>query len=149
MITRPDIVVFSPDDKIQLIVEVKSKQQTSDAWAAQLRRNLITHAILPRAPYFLLATPDFLRLWRDTQDVDERQADVKVQTTAVLRPYLSHWGNAFPDEQSFELLIKTWLSNLVHSHLEKHEAPSELGWVFDTGLYDSIRHGHVERQTSA
>jgi hypothetical protein len=64
MRARPDIVVVSPDGRIQLVVEVKNHPGASEEWAADFRRNLVDHSILPQAEYFLLALPDHLFLRR-------------------------------------------------------------------------------------
>jgi hypothetical protein len=146
MSSRPDIVVYSPDDRIQLVVEAKNTKHDSDTWAEQYRHNLLTHAMLPRAKYFMLATPNHLRLWRDAAAHTETGADYKAATQEVLRPYLGHWGDSFPDPSSFELLLKTWLTNLINSRFPSEEAPAELQWLVESGLLDAIRNGHVEHQ---
>jgi len=149
MIPKPDLLVYSPANELQLVVEVKTKRGASDEWASRLRRNLIAHSIVPKAKFFLLALPDHLWLWRDTQNPEDVPPDFKVPTRDVLRPYLRHWPEDFPTENTFELLVKSWLSDITHSHLSKEAVPSELRWLFDSGLYDSIRFGNVERETFA
>jgi hypothetical protein len=54
---RSDIVAYSPDHHRVLVVECKGRKETSPQNAALLRRNLLTHALIPDAPYFLLAFP--------------------------------------------------------------------------------------------
>jgi hypothetical protein len=149
MNSKPDLLVYSPTDELQLVVEVKNKRGASDQWASRLRRNLVAHSIIPKAKFFLLALPEHLWLWRDTQSLEDVPPDFKVATRDVLRPYLRHWPKDFPSENTFELLVKSWLSDLTHSHLSKESVPSELRWLFDSGLYDSIRLGNVERETFA
>jgi len=61
---RVDIAVYSKDDQLQLVVEVKSKTAATADWAARMRRNLAAHLAIPNAPFFLLALPDHFYLWR-------------------------------------------------------------------------------------
>ena len=65
MIQVPDIAVYSPNNELQLIVEVKNKIGATPEWAANMRRNLSIHSIVPYSPYFLLALPDYFYLWKD------------------------------------------------------------------------------------
>jgi hypothetical protein len=149
MIFKPDLVVYSPMEELQLVVEVKTKRGASDEWASRLRRNLIAHSIVPKAKFFLLALPEYLWLWRDTHTANDVPADFKVPTRDVLGPYLHYWPQDFPTESTFELLVKSWLSDLTNTHLSKETVPPELRWLFDSGLYESIRFGNVERETFA
>ena len=56
---QADIAVYDPDGQLQLVVEIKNRLGASAEWAARLRHNLLVHSFIPRAPYFLLALPDF------------------------------------------------------------------------------------------
>ena len=42
-----------------------------------------------------------------------------------------------------ELLTSSWLSALAVSQVSRGEVP-ELDWIFDSGLYDSIKDGSVK-----
>ena len=70
---RADIVVFGPDARPQLLVEVKNRSAASPEWAAQLRRNLAVHFGLTSTPYFLLALPDIFYFWRNAEGDQPRQ----------------------------------------------------------------------------
>ncbi len=59
-----DIAVYSRDDKLQLVVEVKNRVKATASWAAHMRRNMVAHLDMPRSPFFLLALPDHFYLWR-------------------------------------------------------------------------------------
>jgi len=110
-----DIVVYSPDDQIQLVVEVKSEKGATDIWAAEMRRNLITHAAVPRSKFFLLALPDHFYLRRDSVSTDVVPADYKVWAREALRLYLENMTPKEVSGESFELLVRSWLSDLINS----------------------------------
>lgn len=143
-----DFVVHSPDDRIQLVVEVKSMNGASDEWAAKMRRNLLAHSMIPRSRFFLLALPEFFYLWRDNIAIESVPADYKVRARDALSHYVDDIDLEELSEPGFELLISSWLNHLVSSRITKDAAP-ELSWVFDSGLYESINGGSVETETAA
>ena len=138
-----DIAVYSPDDQLKLIVEVKSYRNATDEWAAKLRRNLLGDGFLPASEFFLLVLPEYSYLWRRCESLDAIPADYKFSTKDVLQ---LQGDAANPEKLSsfgLELLTSSWLNALAVSPLSKREAP-ELDWVFDSGLYDSIKDGSVK-----
>lgn len=137
-----DIAVYSPDDQLKLIVEVKSYRNATDEWAAKLRRNLLGDGFIPASEFFLLVLPEYSYLWRRCESLDAVQADYKFSTKDVLQLR----GDAANSERlssvGLELLTSSWLNALAVSQVSREEAP-ELDWIFDSGLYDSIRGGSV------
>jgi hypothetical protein len=51
-----DFVACDRDSRVVLLAEAKSRGGASERWAARLRRNMLSHGILPWAKYFLIAT---------------------------------------------------------------------------------------------
>ena len=138
-----DIAVYSPDDRLKLVVEVKSYKNATDEWAAKLRRNLLVDGFIPASEYFLLVLPEHSYLWRRCESLDAVPADYKLSTKDVLQ---LRGEAANPEElNSFglELLTSSWLNALAVSQVSREEMP-ELDWVFDSGLYDSIKDGSVK-----
>ena len=138
-----DIAVYSPDDQLKLIVEVKSYRNATDEWAAKLRRNLLGDGFIPASEFFLLVLPEYSYLWSRCESLDAIPADYKFSTKDVLQ---LRGDAANPEKLSsfgLELLTSSWLNALAVSPLSKEEAP-ELDWVFDSGLYDSIKDGSVK-----
>jgi hypothetical protein len=83
---RADVAVYSPDGKLQLVVEIKNRPGASAEWVAQMRRNLLVHAVIPPSPYFLLALPDFFYLWIDARSVHELASpDYQIQAQRAQR----------------------------------------------------------------
>jgi hypothetical protein len=59
-----DIVVYAPDRRPVLAVEIKEGRHVSAREAADLRHNLLAHGLLPDYAFFLLVYPTNLFLWR-------------------------------------------------------------------------------------
>ena len=138
-----DIAVYSPDDRLKLIVEVKSYRNATDEWAAKLRRNLLVDGFIPASEFFLLVLPEYSYLWRRCESLDAVPADYKFSTKDVLQ---LRGDTANPDKLSsfsLELLTSSWLNALAVSQVSRGELP-ELDWIFDSGLYDSIKDGLVK-----
>ena len=138
-----DIAVYSPDDRLKLIVEVKSYRNATDEWAAKLRRNLLADGFIPASEFFLLVLPEYSYLWRSCESLDAVPADYKFSTKDVLQ---LRGDTANPDKLSsfgLELLTSSWLNALAVSQVSRGEVP-ELDWIFDSGLYDSIKDGSVK-----
>ncbi|CAN5605819.1 hypothetical protein BH24GEM3_BH24GEM3_24740 [soil metagenome] len=145
---RADIIVTSADHTPQLVVEVKNRTDMSPEWAARLRRNLFAHAAVLPTPFFMLALPDRFYLWKGEHTSGDAPADYVIDASDLLRPYSG--GNGAGEESSsgyaLELMISSWLHDLLRA---EHLAPDErLAWLFDSGLYDAIRHGAVHTEAS-
>lgn len=138
-----DIAVYSPDDRLKLIVEVKSYRNATDEWAAKLRRNLLVDGFIPPSEYFLLVLPEHSYLWRKRESIDAVPADYKFSTKDVLQ---LREDAANPDKLSsfgLEVLTSSWLNALAISKISRGEVPG-LNWLFDSGLYESIKNGSVK-----
>src|SRR5215216_3652568 len=65
--TGIDFVAYDPEGRVLLLAEAKSRHGTSESWAARLRRNMLSHGMLPWSKYFLIATPERIYLWKQPQ----------------------------------------------------------------------------------
>ena len=138
-----DIAVYSPDDRLKLIVEVKNYRNATDEWASKLRRNLLAHGFFPASEYFLLVLPEYSYLWRRRESHDAVPADYKFSTKDVLQ---LRGDTSEPDRLSsfgLEVLTSSWLNALAVSQISRGEVPG-LDWIFDSGLYESIKNGSVK-----
>ena len=144
-IRRVDIAVYSPDRKLQLIVEIKNKLGASAEWVTRMRHNLLTHSFIPHGPYFLLVLPDFFYLWTDTMPVNNlAEPDYKIEATEVLAPYLkSNQSLNDISRYGLELLIMSWLEDIVRTELQRDTVDPSLQWLFDSGLYEAVTRGSV------
>lgn len=140
-----DIAVYSPDDGLQLIVEVKNRPQTSAEWAVRFRRNLLTHQAIPPAKYFLLALPDRLYLWKDAWNQEEAPPNYTVRTWEALRDYLASW-NEQPQhlgEETLELALASWLRDVANSTRKLRPDSEADRMLVESGLYNAIKSGEV------
>jgi hypothetical protein len=148
---RADVAVYSPDRKLQVVVEVKKSARINAGplkqRATQIHRNLLAHAGLPKAAYFLLAIlPGYFYLWKEDHVANlDRQPDYEINANEILKPYFD--GLSVPPEHAndFELekLVSSWLSDVA-----KSPPPTDktLQWLQDSGLYESLKDGLVEIQ---
>jgi hypothetical protein len=145
-----DIVVYSQDNKPQLVVEVKKRRRNGvkpKAWATRIRRNLVVHSGIPSAPYFLLAVmPGHFYLWKDGDPTDpNKPPDFEINTLEALKPYFDRLSKS-PDQASeyeLEAVVTSWLKDIVGS-----KRRSGQGWLYDSGLFRVIRNGSVVMQAA-
>ncbi|MGL5941158.1 MAG: hypothetical protein ACRC2S_12320 [Waterburya sp.] len=140
-----DLLVDNSNGQPILIVEVKSKTNTSSEWAAKLRRNILAHEILPKVPYFLLVFPDKFYLWVNNTEVNltEEKPDYTIDANPILQPYFKRIGiqDNHIRQQSLELIIASWLNELIYS--EETDEKQSQSWLIESGLYDALRGGKV------
>ena len=151
MIQVPDIAVYSPNNELQLIVEVKNKLGATPEWAANMRRNLLIHSVVPYSPYFLLALPDYFYLWKDpSATLETRAPDYTANSKLIWESYLGDSSQYLDtmSEYSLELMTKTWLYGLTNAELTRETAPPHEAWLFNSGLYDAIKHGYVNAEAT-
>jgi hypothetical protein len=149
---RPDIVVYGTDHKLKLLVEVKSKIGASLKWVVEMRRNLLAHAIIHPSPYFLLALSDSFHLWRNAEIADEQSPpDYSVPASQVLAAYLKDSSISLDNisEYGLEMLVSSWLTQIVISDLTIEATPPEQLWLFESGLYQAIHGGSIITQAAA
>jgi hypothetical protein len=141
-----DIAVYDPDYNLQLVVEIKNLPAADNQWAIQMRGNLLfKYEMTPNAPYFLLALPDHFYLWTNSKGVGEdAPPDYVINATAALtyfkplpRP-LTRLGR-----DGLEMLMNEWLRTVVATELQRTEVGQPLAWLFDSGLYNTIKQGEV------
>jgi hypothetical protein len=144
MTTRADLVTYDKDGQLALVVEVKNKTGTSSVWAANMRRNILAHGLLPNMKFFLLALPDRFYLWRSPNNTPEiRQPDYEIDSTLFLEPYYKQLG-LLPSGlggASFELVIASWVSQLTQ--IDRTSIPQGLEWLEESGLFDVLVGGRV------
>ena len=144
-VRRVDIAVYSPDRKLQLIVEIKNKLDASAEWVIRMRHNLLVHSFIPHVPYFLLVLPDFFYLWKDTTSMNSlAKPDYKIEAAKILAPYLKPTRSLNNlSGYGLELLTISWLEDMVRTNLQQDSVDSSLQWLFDSDLYEAISHGSV------
>ncbi len=158
-----DIAVYSQDNELQLIVEIKTRLGISPDWAKEAYSKVMDAPFLSEAPYFLLALPDRFHLWQQENTRGDRDSPyfVDEQPRLFLEPYLTELSMRmedisvsdpceFRDEPytvmekhfHFQHIVTEWLAAIINSSSEKN-LPD---FLTRSGLYEKIVHGHVEAE---
>lgn len=144
--TPIDFIAHNPDGTVVLLAEAKSRLGTSESWAAKLRRNMLSHGLLPRSQYFLIATPERMYGWRqENLPPNEVPPQFTVDAQRALAPYFArlHQDPANISPRAFELLVLTWLTDVARSG-DQAEVDPVLQSLSDSGLLSSLRQAEIE-----
>jgi hypothetical protein len=152
MASRLDLAAYNRDNQLILVVEVKKLLGISKEWATRLRRNMLAHGTLPNVKFFLLAFPDRFYLWNDA-DIKpvESEPTYTIDVRPILAPYFKRSGITSKQisEESFELIVASWLGELIHSHKSPEELQKSQKWLIDSGLYATLEGGRLEHEVLA
>lgn len=149
-----DLSVDNRNGQLVLVVEVKSKLNASPEWAARLRRNILAHAhnTFPEAPYFLMVFPDRFYLWTDAEvHLHQSEPTYTIDARPILQPYLEQAG-VTADQisgQSLELIVASWLGEIIHSEKAPENMNESQRWLVDSGLYAALTKGKFEHKAAA
>ncbi len=143
---QADFAVYDPDGQLVLIVETKSKLDTSRRWATQMRRNILAHRLLPNAPFLLLALPNRLYLWKKSGTMPGLvEPDYEVDASPFFQPYYEK-AQVSPQHlsgQSFALIVASWLNELLQG-IQPANLPDEAQkFLEESGLLEALRGGSV------
>jgi hypothetical protein len=151
--TRFDNVVYSADKQLRLVVEVKIRPGATTSWATEYHRNLHSFEILPKSRYFAIVLPKSIFLWDSSAESrgDKDAPTHVVDARPLFVPYAQRFGYSLEaiSGVAFELIVTTWLEDLVRTDLSLDPADPSLRWLFDSGLYAAIRNGSVETEIAA
>jgi hypothetical protein len=141
-----DFVAYDKRGQAILLVEAKSSQNTTELWAARFRRNMLEHDTLPRAPFFLIATPERMYFWRqDDASPGEAPPQFTMDATAELKPYFEKFGES-PEEisgQAFDLILYCWLTDIAEFGQMRAKQDSSPGWLSDSGLFEALKSARI------
>lgn len=146
-----DFSVDNRNGQLALVVEVKSKINASPEWAARLRRNILAHGTFPKAPYFLIVFPDKFYLWTDAGvHLDQSEPTYTIDARSILQPYFEQAG-VTADQisgQSFELIVASWLEEIIYSEKSPEDVDESQRWLVDSGLYAALAGGKFEHEAA-
>ena len=142
-----DLLVNNYQAELILGVEVKSKINTSSSRGVQCRHNILMDSYVQKIPFFLMAFPDRFYLCTNPAIYSSQIERIYViDTLSVLKPYFEGAG-IIPEkirEDSFELLVASWLSDIINSEKLPEEFDESQRWLIDSGLYTAISGGHLK-----
>jgi len=147
-----DIAGYDKDNNLILIVEVKTRERMTSQWASELLRNIWAHENMPKTKFFLLALPDKLYLWKDlSKDLSNAEYEkpiFELDSKPLLKDYYNnlHVKPEKLSHESLELIILTWLNELINSRKDMSKAKKELRRLFESNLIDSLKNGHLEAE---
>ena len=114
-----DIAAYDRRGNLVVVVEVRARPSGDLAWAEQFRRNLLDHAAVPDAPYFVIVTQDVLYLWEAGA---ENEPPASITTAELFRPYVDGDTRPLPHE-ALTLVTSGWLWDLTRKHLTRTAPP--------------------------
>jgi hypothetical protein len=142
-----DFIAYGERGQPVLLVEVKSRHETSELWAARFRRNLLAHGTLPRTPFFLIATPERMYFWRqDDLGPNEESPQFTMDATNELKPYFERFKQT-PETasgQALELILFSWLTDLAEFGQLRAQRDSSLRWLSESGLLEALGNARIE-----
>lgn len=144
------MAIYDKNGQLALVVETKNKLSTSSNWAAKMRRNMLAHGLMPDTRFFLLALPDRFYLWKDAGIRPELVPPTyEINPEPFLQSYFNGTGISLDSltGESFELIISSWLSNLLQADVPPFELEGQ-DWLIDSGLFETIKHGHLAAQVA-
>jgi len=148
-----DLSVENHNGQLTLVVEVKRKINASPEWAARLRQNILAHGTFPTAPYFMMAFPDRFYLWTDAEvaHLDRSEPTYTIDARPLLQPYFERAGVAAEkiSEHSLELIVASWLGEIIHAEKTPEAADKSQRWLIDSGLYNALAGGKFEHGAAA
>ncbi len=147
-----DIIAYSRDRRLVMLGEVKNKKNTSPHWAAQLRRNILSHGReAPRSDYYFVATPDRLYLWRRAEGAAPDAPPIAIEARAIFSPYFTRAGVPPEDASSpaFEMVVAAWLSDIARSEEIRAKSGAEAPSLVESGFLEAIKDGQIAYDTAA
>jgi hypothetical protein len=141
---QSDLTAISPDGRPVLAIECKGGNTVSAESAAVFRRNLLLHKQIPTVPFFMMAYPRTLFLWR-LETPAEGDPDFQAPTESILLDYAPQLSApAFSVQQSsLEIVIQSWLADLIAGIRQPKQASKAEQMLVSAGVYDQIRNGSV------
>lgn len=147
-----DLVAYNSDGQLTLIVEAKSKSDTSRHWATRMRRNMLAHGATPNTRFLLFALPDRLYLWRDAGSTDELiEPTYELDATPFFQPYYDQ-AQLSPDQlngHSFELIVMAWLNELIQAGIALNIPATQRQLLQESGLLEALKGGSVTVEVAA
>ena len=146
-----DYTIYDSGGQLAAVVEVKSTQGTSVEWAAEFRRNLLSHGGESRPTFFLIVTPDCIYIWKNAGIIPRIVApDFAVDARPVFQPYFdaARLDASRVGGFAFEMIVSSWLTNLALVRDPVAELPSHERVFIESGFVDAIRRGKVEHEVA-
>jgi hypothetical protein len=141
-----DYLVYSADQQLVMVVEVKVRAGAERQWAMQTRRNLLAHVHIPNVEYLLLAHPQRFYLWHNA-GVEPALVEptYEVDPLPFLQPYYEKSGLS-PETisgSSFEFLIYGWLNELAIFGVTSELPTLQRQFLEESGLLNALARADI------
>lgn len=146
MLAPGDIAIYDRYRQLIAVVEIKNKLGTSGDWAAKARRNILANGGWIRAEFLLFVTPDRLYVWKNAgTDPVEVQPHYEVDMRSEFKRYLERVGldPGRISRSTFELLVGSWISEIIWSRDMPREPGHDLSWLVKSGFHAAAKDGRV------
>lgn len=147
-----DFVAYDDEGRVLLLAEAKSRGGTSAEWAAQYRRNLLAHGVLPAAQFFMIATPEQIYIWKqEDQQPHDEMPTFTIDAAQEFGPYFEQLGISPSDiaPQAFELMILFWLTEIALSGEERASRDPAARLLAELGLLGPLSKARIEMSSAA
>lgn len=148
---RADLALYDRYRQLVALVEVKSRPGTSREWAARFRRNLLSRGDVLPIRYFIIVTPDWLFLWKETEASTDGAPHYSIDVRSFLRPYVERIdpGDGPLPGPAFELVVGAWFADLMYARERSPGDEEARGLLAESGLIDALKEGRVEYDLAA
>jgi hypothetical protein len=142
-----DVIAYDQAGSVVLLAEAKSRVGTSAEWAARFRRNMLSHGTLPKAQFFLIATPE--RLYFGKQDhpgVSDEPPEFTMDATREFKPYFDglEKTSSAVSGPVLEILVLAWLTDIARTGDERSRNDPSMRWLSESGLIGSLEKARIE-----
>ena len=110
------------------------------------------HGTFPKAPYFLVAFPDWFYLWTDADTrLDQNEPTYTIDARPILQPYFEQAGVTAEQisSQSLELIVASWLGKIIYSEKSHEEINRSQQWLVESGLSAAVAGGSFNHKAIA
>ena len=142
-----DLAVYNSRGELKAVIDVKGRYGKTGEWATHTRRNMAAHGHVPDVDYFIIATPERLFLWKESGAEPglvppTYEADIR----AELAPYYedTHLDINKISGPALEMLIQTWLTDMIWPDVFGYKHQSPPNWVNESGLLNAVENGRIE-----
>lgn len=142
---KPDLMLYDANYQLVLVGEVKASKRQDAEWAAEWRRNLTVHGMLPDADFFLLVFPEQMYLWKSAPAGQQVPANFVGNTKDILKPYLGRLSDDTSrlSGSGLELAVSSWLNDITTRRTPEGFTADAVQLLEQSGLADRVREGSL------